>query len=590
MDPYATLNVPADASHDQIRRAFVSVARTTHPDKAQGAGSSQAANDAFASVDEAYKIVGDVQMRNAFDEYGQQGVSALQVLRTQHDKSLISKRQLREQVTLQERMLMDGKAPHSSTIKCHLQIHDLLNFLTGDINSTLSSPGFDHLLMEQSAQFELSDKDVITLHALAGSARRWKGVRVPRGINPEAPTLGLFSITYAMVRGVNMFEYSFQGSSVDSQPSKLKMQGRRALTRRIGAGVALNCTPQDAGLAFSLENKIHPTRLTGNLTIGMGNEDGVQVSCIYKGTVASEAQDEDVAQSRIVQGVFQVNPTSGFAFQSVWTEPITKRSKLRTLIQVSLGNIMLELESRKKFTGYLKLAGSLSLGLATGVTFSLKVFSGSVRFEFPILISRSVSFQSALLSGIVPWTLQYLLQRVAAPFLRRSREKRKAELKEALQKARQRALNQMLLMKSKAEKNVNESRESDGLYVTRARYGVKLEENYDWDQTLRPNIEVSTQLNFFIQNKSAIEMKSGSKSGMLGFYNPSLLYESHGDMWNKEDDDCDLDPEAEIDSRHLTKDNKLWVQYRYRGQVFEKTFQDEQAVVLPAPDAAQLAS
>ena len=65
--------LPPQATRDDIRSAFVRVARSTHPDKVGTTGSTTAANDAFAEVDEAWKILGDDQMRSAYDSFGFSG-------------------------------------------------------------------------------------------------------------------------------------------------------------------------------------------------------------------------------------------------------------------------------------------------------------------------------------------------------------------------------------------------------------------------------------------------------------------------------------------------------------------------------------
>ena len=60
MDPYAALGVSPTASHDEIHRAWVELARRHHPDR----GGDPAA---MRRVNEAWSVVGDPARRRAWD-------------------------------------------------------------------------------------------------------------------------------------------------------------------------------------------------------------------------------------------------------------------------------------------------------------------------------------------------------------------------------------------------------------------------------------------------------------------------------------------------------------------------------------------
>ena len=62
-DPYTTLNVPRDASADDIKAAYRKACAQNHPDRG---GST----DAMAAINDAYAILGDQDRRKRFDETG----------------------------------------------------------------------------------------------------------------------------------------------------------------------------------------------------------------------------------------------------------------------------------------------------------------------------------------------------------------------------------------------------------------------------------------------------------------------------------------------------------------------------------------
>lgn len=60
-DPYAVLGVPVDAAHDDIRRAWLHLARRHHPDHGGDAAAMQAVNEAWA-------VLGDPARRRRWDD------------------------------------------------------------------------------------------------------------------------------------------------------------------------------------------------------------------------------------------------------------------------------------------------------------------------------------------------------------------------------------------------------------------------------------------------------------------------------------------------------------------------------------------
>ena len=61
-DPYEVLGVPRNASHQQIRAAYVEKARRAHPDLVGRRGT-----DMMAALNEAWEILKDARRRSAWD-------------------------------------------------------------------------------------------------------------------------------------------------------------------------------------------------------------------------------------------------------------------------------------------------------------------------------------------------------------------------------------------------------------------------------------------------------------------------------------------------------------------------------------------
>jgi curved DNA-binding protein len=66
-DYYKALGVERKASHDDIRRAFRSLARKYHPDVAKD---KKQAEEKFKEINEAYEVLGDAEKRKKYDDLG----------------------------------------------------------------------------------------------------------------------------------------------------------------------------------------------------------------------------------------------------------------------------------------------------------------------------------------------------------------------------------------------------------------------------------------------------------------------------------------------------------------------------------------
>lgn len=73
---YAVLNVSREASAEDIKRAYKSLAQVFHPDKHLDDELRDNAQEAFSKLQEAYEVLSDPQKRDVYDVYGKEGLSA----------------------------------------------------------------------------------------------------------------------------------------------------------------------------------------------------------------------------------------------------------------------------------------------------------------------------------------------------------------------------------------------------------------------------------------------------------------------------------------------------------------------------------
>jgi curved DNA-binding protein CbpA len=689
-DPYATLNVPRTASREEIKAAFLRFARILHPDKANNnnnRSSSSSSNnendDLFVLIDRAWKILGQDEIREVYDELGEEGVKIHQQLQLTTQRKIGAK-----EITRLLTAVKSTEQERAKNVKTYIRAETSLEAIREFIELLFDRPEYatvpflKGLFAQHSLDFELGKNTTFTITTVTGNRtnsvpnrkqqlqQRLEDQTLNDELNQneqqqqENPNMflnhfededddneydqdqklfisppqtfklmSLGSVTGEIVHthGVDVYKFRLGGASVGSSFQFAISAERSILFTKANVELSGGPTGKDGGLEFTFTRTLSET-IEGNWTLGFGEKAGIGFGLIHNGTTVNNKtstnttsnstteqknnyneEDEDsifaisramgtFLKSRHVETHCNVNSMLGMNFSFSWLESLSSRSKLRTTI--NFGSTAADVEIESMTLSYLTdsmRSIAVSVGL-TGVYLKFRLGQSGRRIEFPIHITSSISLTHAFFSGLIPGLIQHFLVAFFTPIQQNHRIRQFEQLKVEWEAAKERAMKQIHLMRPIAEMRRKEqllmSANGGGLIILKARYGglgvrvpfwaannnSNINESVEQQQQ---QIDVTIQLNFFVRPEGILQLRSGTKSKLMGFYNPcSELY------YDDEKPPSLSSPADNVMNRNNNNNNKqelhLCIRYTFAQRVYEITYADEEEVHLPGDARAIL--
>ncbi|CAI5708037.1 unnamed protein product [Peronospora farinosa] len=583
-DYYALLGVSRDASSEEIRSCFLYLSREFHPDRhPQRHGNTSlvaAANAQYAVLDRAYRVLFDPIKRGVYDSYGEKGVIALekeggtqQQVIGAHFKSLHEVQHYVEK-GMQRMNQQALEAQFSSFSEMSMAV-DASNLVQAPMQGMRS-------LCDSGARFV--DRTEMTIHQ--------------RTVFPlsRSTTLTLGGYMYDK-KGLGMGSFTAQLAHTSFDPSIPSF----TLSSELGWAPKLNCQISQPVSPYTVFMLI-PELDDNGLDISMGANQlltpqlhGAMMWSTRDGLSGSLSQDTGAYNATAAVAINGGGPNLTFQFH-------------RALVAATTGKLSLRAN----------LATDLSFVAGASVTLRLGFTRGSVRFVMPIFLS-SFSRQSAfstLCAATLPFVVAALVTQLVGLVQERKRrlklERRHDMFVQYLAAARHNAMEQQKLMLRCAKEKMEQDQQQEdgkGLVVLLGRYGKnptssdqhegrgnafdvalrtmpERELNYELGDEDDPGsgdsiaqqeadaevleqkwVDVSIPLQFFVK-LGDFALSSASKAGLLEFYNPCI-----GEDQTISD--------ARSPSSFIAKP-LLYVHYAYDGQVFEATYDDDQAISLPS--------
>ncbi|KAI5069930.1 hypothetical protein GOP47_0014273 [Adiantum capillus-veneris] len=523
---YALLHLSPEASDEEIRRAYRQWAQVYHPDKHQTPQMQGIATESFQKIREAYEVLSDERKRKIYDLYGTEGLN--------------SGMELGPKVKSVDEFLKEFEK-----LKKHRQEHKKLDqvhqsgSLVVNIALAENGPVLRGMTSATELQARISRKSSLVL-----------GGNISIGQELGGGTLSaLFRHQISSDADVEILAMAGLQSLVSIQTSR-----RLSSHATGGIGLSLSLINRTVNLTNSWTRQLSDTT-EGSIQLVIGPETGVSVALQRHG-------ERDLGSTEL-----KVGP-SGFGIMAQYHHEFSGHSQGRLTGRLGSTAVEVEIGGERRISSQSALAMFCTIGIH-GISYKFRFSRGGQKFSVPILLTPALNPLIATGALLLPTSIYVLLKSyVIKPYFLRRKEVKRRERRSSsaaqIREARAKASKAQLLLKNVADRKRDRQLKNGGLVIKQAIYGSAhdLESNFDVsleeeDNVPPPVLDVTTTLNFLVENEQ-LQLHDGvKKSGLIGF--------------------CDPCPGER---------KKLKVIYTFRNQQFEVVVGDFDELTIP--DAAHL--
>eukprot|EP00775_Hariotina_reticulata_P001748 gene1748-2089_t len=431
---YAVLNVPRDASYEDIKKAYKNLAQVFHPDKHLDDHLRDKAQEAFSRLNEAYEVLSDPQKRDVYDVYGKEGLAAGLSVGTKLKGTDELRREWEAFKAQQRRAREEALASHRGTYICKV---DGRGWAHADWKQL---PQIRMVVVQNSLDVAITDADVAVLqgqaalrgHQGSGSViAGYKRVLSPNDELEANAVLGLHSLL-----------------SVTS-------------TRRLGHYTTAALTgsysiDQGMGLQVTTSRQLHHNT-SGSLTwvIGPPAASSMGFSTTHR------------ASKFVITGKLDLGVVT--AISSRFTYLINDTLSLRLIGRVGTSGVDAELGLSRRFSPSNTLYAGSSVSLHGGTCFKVRYSRAGQSFEFPILLTGDYRDWELLVAAtLVPPLTSWLLMRYVVRPLKTWQQRRadrlqRSEHAELLRREAARAAAERALLQPVAKRKALAEASGEGL-------------------------------------------------------------------------------------------------------------------------------
>nr|XP_019548532.2 LOW QUALITY PROTEIN: dnaJ homolog subfamily C member 11 [Aedes albopictus] len=509
-DYYAFLNVPRNATPEEISSAYRNFSRMYHPDKHTDVRNKEKAEMMFNRTKKAYEVLSDPHQRAIYDSLGNKGLQTegwelIQRTRTPAEIREEYERLARER---EERRLQQKTNPRGN-ITVQINATDIFSryeddyYDDGGLFPTIEVSGMS---MSQSIEAPLSRTDTATLsgnlHLQNGSGS------------------GNFLLSGRRLINKGWFEVDCGAGS----GPVLGLKGSRNLTNRLflNGGTTVNFR-QNAiipGIAGTLAIQLDK-HTVGYLTYNAGLQSSMS-------TTIEHSTEKYHYNLSATLGIPHCYLTASYTRKLVEQE-----LKLRVALKGGTFGFLAEYGAEKKVSKYSSVVATVSVGVPTGVTLKVKIIRSTQTYLFPIHLSEEIIPAAIFYATVAPLLTYFVVKKtIIDPMNEAAKQRNIEKVKETnrsrIAEKRREAESAIALMGAMYERIRNDEQKRKGLVIVAASYGkFNADENVSVEQRdemgfvqHNPNvIDVRIPLQCLVKD-SRLQLYGSTKSELPGFYDP----------------------------------------------------------------------
>ncbi|XP_048520604.1 dnaJ homolog subfamily C member 11 [Dendroctonus ponderosae] len=508
-DFYSFLNVPKEASREEINNAYRRLSRMYHPDKHLDPGLKSKAEIMFNKTKKAYEVLSDPHQRAIYDSLGIKGLETEGWEIVQRTKTPAEIRAEYEQLAEEraERQKRQATNP-TGNITIAVNATDLFNPYDADLFEDEYDSGFlgtlpnievSSMQFSQGVDFPLTQKDTCTLSGQLHTQNGTGG----GGVNMSWRHL----FSHKSWAEIEM--------TAGSGPA-LSLKGYRTLTKRFfwNGGTILQVTPEG----------VRPG-IMSTLAMQIDKHSVGYVS--YHGGIRSIFSTQIIRDTECNRYNFsiQVGVPHSFIQLQYARKLITQELKLKLAVKFGTFGGVVEYGAEKRISKHSNLSFSVVCGVPAGVKLKIRLSRANQVYSCPIHLCEEIMPSPVFYATIVPLVVYLVVKKgIVEPFLKEEKSKKLEKQKQnnfnKLLEKRKEAMAAQDLMQATYARIKDDEERKNGLVIIKAIYGKIIKDANDVELT-NDVLDVTVPVQCLVKD-SKLVIHENSKSDLPGFFDPAL--------------------------------------------------------------------
>ncbi|XP_053961871.1 dnaJ homolog subfamily C member 11 [Anastrepha ludens] len=492
---YTFLNLPQDATGEQINAAYRKLSRIYHPDKHIDLESKKKAEQLFNRTKRAYEVLSDPHKRAIYDCVGQKGLrtDGWELVHRTKTPAEIREEYERLAQAAEERKLQQRTNPRGN--------------ITINVNATEIFTPYDEtqlprvevssMSISQSIEAPINRKDTLSLGGNLYSA--------------NGNGSGNFIICGRRLINKGWLEIDVGAGN----GPLLGVKGGRTLSSvlTLNGGTSMNFREGRINPAIFSTLAVQLDKHTvGSLTLNVSTQSSMT-------TQIDSSTEKHAWATSFVIGFPHIYLSAAYTRKMIENE-----LKLKLAAKLGTFGFLAEYGAEKKISKYSSVFAAVSLGIPSGVMLKFKIVRSNQSYIFPIHLSEEIVPAAVFYATVTPILAWFFIKKSILDPMRLERknseiEKKKRSNEQRLTRQRQEAYAAVELMQRTYERIVSEESSRGGLIITRATYGQFEDDNSNFLESA--SLDVTIPLQCLVKDSTLILYQS-SKSELPGFYDPCI--------------------------------------------------------------------